>query len=1242
MPNDWFTSATDTTAVKEPENDWFATAIKPPEEVLPAAETDFGGGGAAGGLFRRAADAAPLADIGEFVKSVPRGAASTLGQQIEGAGLMVEDVPSAVGDAANLISKYTRTGRVLAGQGISPENIDPDIAALATKTYQRMTEKQAAALQAGGQAVQQGAEAILPVTPGMEQSVGRQVGEALGSGFAGIGTALVGGVPGMVLGGAAAGYTSTYKEAKAIAKAAGKPEEEAEKEARMFARLSGLVTGITEPLGPDRAALSLLGRANKATAGWVAKKIGAAGGENLIQEIGQEMPNEAARRFYDADRSLWDSALALGQAGLLGGTVGALLGGIVTAPAMYRSIQRGRENVQTDPGLTAVPATPEEAAAVMAEFGDQPTTTENLDADRTAPGPQRQDAVETGGQDEVQAQEVQAAAQAQETGEAQGAAVLGADIADTARIRPGALETPADTSGLSARPDLGTAPNPVDQVPVKPTPAAPKPTEPANPPTAEGAASESIFSLKNAVIDQQREARGLPPLMTTGRMSNPAAWDAAMQRLEANPALGDELVEALSKKPRAVDAVEEMVVLRHIIDLHHRLDDAIRESVAAFDSGDQAQALATEEENRLLQEKLSRAEEVDRRFGTITGQALQARKVMAREDYSLTSMVMRSREAKGGQQLTPAEQGRITKQNQRLEELEARIAELEAEREQTTAKPKRETPRDRRVRTEKAKTNLDAVWADVLKSHKLFQNPLDPEVLADGVRLAKAYIDLGVAKFADFYQAVAQKVGRERAAKAKATLEAAWEEAAKENRSLKGRKTRLRNEIADLQGRIENKDFTPKPPRRRGVIDKELDTLTVERNNVKAEYQRTLEADRRARMHIAGKAWNKVWLGANLQKEIVGSLDWSALGRHGFIPLVANPTKIIPAVRDAALATRSEVGLRRATREISERLNFPLYQRFGLELTSLDGSLSQREQEYASGLSGKIPGVAASARAYIATLNRVRADLMDTMLATHPENEVSDETGRALARYVNEATMRGGLGRFTQASNELNAVFWTPRGVISRFQWLTLHPLWRGTAQSRRIIAKQYAKTIMGVATIFATTIAALWQYLGPPSDDDEGWNVETNPTSSDFLKIRIGKQRIDFLAGLQQVVVLGGRLATGHRTNLDGREQPVGGFSAAADFAEKKLAPGAAAVANTAALVREKLGGKKAKGVTGQPLTPGGIAADAVFPMTPKNVAEELRDAGVPEAVTTFFLGLLGVSANTYEDNKPVLRIGD
>lgn len=211
-----------------------------------------------------------------------------------------------------------------------------------------------------------------------------------------------------------------------------------------------------------------------------------------------------------------------------------------------------------------------------------------------------------------------------------------------------------------------------------------------------GPPNQFTTSNKNAVVDKERAARGLPPLMKVARESLGDVWDHAMSLIDKDPQIATRLVKEISQTGRIpgwVDADTANAILLHErISLRNSLDKTLENLRHSVDIGNDAGI----QENRLrsaqLSDDLQELDSATRLTGTQLGRGLNARRMMANEDYSLAAMETRKRAANGGKPLTDQQRAEIQSLHDKLKlqqeaydkhvtELQQRISELEAKKE---------------------------------------------------------------------------------------------------------------------------------------------------------------------------------------------------------------------------------------------------------------------------------------------------------------------------------------------------------------------------------------------------------------------------------------------------------------------------------------------------------------------------------------------------------------------------------
>ena len=187
-----------------------------------------------------------------------------------------------------------------------------------------------------------------------------------------------------------------------------------------------------------------------------------------------------------------------------------------------------------------------------------------------------------------------------------------------------------------------------------------------------------------------------------------------------------------------------------------------------------------------------------------------------------------------------------------------------------------------------------------------------------------------------------------------------------------------------------------------------------------------------------------------------------------------------------------------------------------LGLTSLGETFTQREEDFASKLVDKIPVLRGSERAFVGFLNDLRfnrfVNIVDRLEKKGFKITEDKEALKNLAKVIGAATGRGSLGSAEGAARSLATVLFSPRWIASRVQ-LLLNPITK-TGPARQ-------EAIRSLATLAGTSAAILGMAKMA------GVDVEIDPRSSDFGKIKIGNVRFDITGGLATYITLMSRLAT-------------------------------------------------------------------------------------------------------------------
>lgn len=260
----------------------------------------------------------------------------------------------------------------------------------------------------------------------------------------------------------------------------------------------------------------------------------------------------------------------------------------------------------------------------------------------------------------------------------------------------------------------------------------------------------------------------------------------------------------------------------------------------------------------------------------------------------------------------------------------------------------------------------------------------------------------------------------------------------------------------------------------------------------------------------------------NLPRAILASYDDSAIGRQGIIFSVSHP---IASTKAFGRSIRAAVSLKYSDdiERITKTTKFgKLADRFGVHSspTGFAAKISAKEEMYMSRIAEKLPGIAQSERAFTTFLNQQRREVFALQAKKWIKRDITPKNNskafQDYAKFVNHATGRGSMETLRPgALTALNATFFSPRFQVSRVQVIgdLISP--KTSLLARKVIARDLAE-------FYATGIGVMaMAKMG-------GAEVETDPRSSDFGKIKVGKTRYNYWGAFQPMASLAGRIYSG------------------------------------------------------------------------------------------------------------------
>lgn len=279
-------------------------------------------------------------------------------------------------------------------------------------------------------------------------------------------------------------------------------------------------------------------------------------------------------------------------------------------------------------------------------------------------------------------------------------------------------------------------------------------------------------------------------------------------------------------------------------------------------------------------------------------------------------------------------------------------------------------------------------------------------------------------------------------------------------------------------------------------------------------------------------------------RALMASGDISFGGRQALAYATAHPiefakqwTKQFKYLREG-LKTDDATALKKAYAEIRSHPDYELARKSGLAITDVVGHnpATREEQFISSNLAQKIPLagrlVRGSDHAFTGLANNIRANSFYSLIeqARQAGYTVDDNFAKQIARVVNNGTGRGSIKGLEKHMGTLSTALFSPRLMLSRLNTL-FNPAYY--IKTNPVARQEALRQLFGLSA-FATGILGMAKAAG--------LKINTDPTNSDFGKIKVGDSRIDFLGGYAQYIKLASQIIEGRTTSsMTGKESKLG-----------------------------------------------------------------------------------------------------
>jgi hypothetical protein len=372
------------------------------------------------------------------------------------------------------------------------------------------------------------------------------------------------------------------------------------------------------------------------------------------------------------------------------------------------------------------------------------------------------------------------------------------------------------------------------------------------------------------------------------------------------------------------------------------------------------------------------------------------------------------------------------------------------------------------------------------------------------------------------------------------------------------------------------------------------------------------------------KAWRTFVDVANIPRSVLASTDLSFTLRQGIMLLTRFPNLLIPTIKWQLKTLFSSKNWEYLDEMIRTDPDFHIFDSVMKTYFAPESGagirIGQRTEEFMSSLAEKIPGIGkvvqASERSFTAGGNYLRWQASKNYLAiARSAGMENPENLRGLGRLINALSGRGELPKaFSgEMGGFVNAILFAPKFVWSRIQ----APLIMLNPGTPALVRKEAARALVQFLGAGATIVGLAKLF---------GAEVEMNPLSSDFGKIKIGNTRLDIWAGYVQWARFLSQLTTGKsKVVATGEIVERNRLDTFMNLVQSKESP-------MASIFTDLL---KGENFLGEPILTWEDIRSRITPLFIQDLWDAIEADGLMGAAAAGLPGALGVGVVSYEPRK-------
>jgi hypothetical protein len=288
----------------------------------------------------------------------------------------------------------------------------------------------------------------------------------------------------------------------------------------------------------------------------------------------------------------------------------------------------------------------------------------------------------------------------------------------------------------------------------------------------------------------------------------------------------------------------------------------------------------------------------------------------------------------------------------------------------------------------------------------------------------------------------------------------------------------------------------------------------------------------------------------NIPRATLASWDVSFAGRQGIMAVFKEPKLWAKSVSSAwraylspEYATFLDMNLRNDPRfDFSTKVMKVKYKEAGT---------SDTVEMFASRLARKIPGVRASERAWVAAANHLRLKWAYKIIDQWQGKGRSKKDFHEMGQIINHLTGEGNIKALKKYKHLLNIVFFAPAWTQAGIQkWTDFNVVEiikdRKISPAKKVLAQTLITGVgTGLAVLYLLSLI-------------KGVDVEPDPRSTEFGKIKIGDTRFDFFGNDTRIARLVAQLIYGKRKTQGGDFSDAERMDVIVKWLQTKLSPAA------------------------------------------------------------------------------------